>query len=382
MFELRATLSLAAIFAIRMLGLFMILPVLGAYARDFEAANSFLIGLTLGIYGLTQASLQIIFGWLSDKIGRKPVITLGLGFFILGSLIAAFSTSIYGLLIGRALQGAAAIGSVVLALLSDLVLPEKRSQSMAIIGVVIALTFGISLILGPFLNAQGGMSRIFEVSAFLGVFAVICLWGIVPQPPVAARSNAIGSQTNSGSHRDLFRLNSGVFIIHASLTSLFVALPVVLQDELKLETTHEWRFYLPVITGAFFISFLLIPLAERVHQVKQFILAALIMLAFSFLGCLSLTLTLPNLSILLGLFFVAFTFLEATLPAAVSKIAPAAARGTAMGFYSTLQFLGIFVGGSLGGVLFAHFGFQGVVGFCLILSLLGTAVLFPLKKIV
>jgi predicted MFS family arabinose efflux permease len=367
-FERIVTLNLAGLFSLRLLGLFMILPVFSPYALTLTGATPALIGMTLGIYGLTQAFLQIPFGFASDRIGRKPLILLGLVLFILGSLIAALSTSIYGMMLGRALQGAAAIGSVILALLVDLVGPEKRSQSMAIVGIMIALSFALSLMLGPVFSSLLGVTGLFWISALLGLVGLFILYWSIPTPTASIGQTIVPAKTvfkSLLSNRDLLQLDAGIFILHAILTALFVVLPLLLMNELGLNPKYEWQLYLPVIFTAFLFALPLLRLAEKKQKTRQLFLLSIIGLGLSLLGFLVLPLSLPLAGCLLALFFTAFTVLEASLPSMVSKLAPPACKGTALGIYSTLQFLGIFTGGFVAGLLFTQTDFHQVFAFCL-----------------
>ncbi len=368
------TFSLASIFAFRMLGLFMILPVFSLYAEHLSHANPKLIGMTLGIYGLTQACLQIPFGLLSDRFGRKPLILIGLILFIAGSVIAALSNSIYGVMLGRALQGSGAIGSVILALLADLTPVAERTKAMAIVGITIAMTFAIAIILGPVLNTFVGVRGIFWLTAGLGVLGILMLYVGIPKPaslsinpevePVLSLVKNVVSQV------ELLRLDFGIFTLHAVLTALFVMLPTLLENFLGIAERREWLVYLPVILIAFSIAIPLIAIAEKRGKLKLFLLGAILAVISAILSILFLPLNMFLISIYLTLFFAAFTLLEASLPSLISKLAPPGGKGTALGIYSSLQFFGIFVGGSVAGNLFVANNFTAVGLFCLVLLVL------------
>lgn len=379
-----STVALASLFSLRMLGLFMILPVFSRYAFHLPGATPTLVGVTLGIYGLTQASLQIPFGFLSDRLGRKPIIAIGLGCFMLGSIIAACSTSIYGILIGRALQGAAAIGSVILALLADLTRFEERGQAMAIVGVMIAVTFSIALILGPVINAWIGVAGIFWLSALLGTVGFVILYRLVPTPAtraIQADAQPVRSLFKSVlSNLELIRLDVGIFVLHAVLTALFVVLPILLAGPLQLSAQQEWKFYLPIILLAFLAALPFIRLTQNKPQVRFYLLINIVAIGVSIAGLLVLPIHLLSTGILTWLFFTAFTVLEATLPAIISKLASPGSRGTALGVYSTLQFLGIFAGGSIAGALLDANNFAPTFIFCLILSLVWFIVAAGMKN--
>lgn len=365
--ERRTAVSLASIYSFRMLGLFMILPVFSLYAHGLKGVTPTLIGLALGIYGLTQAILQIPFGMLSDRIGRKPIITLGLLIFVVGSVVAALAThdnNITWIIIGRALQGGGAVGSAVLALAADLTREEHRLKVMATIGMTIGVSFAIAMIGGPLINSWVGLSGIFWLTAVLGLtgIAVLHLW--VPNPKhsrLHRDTEAVPAQFKEVlSDTQLLRLDLGIFTMHLVLTAVFVALPVALRDVAGLPADHHWYVYLPVMAIGFFTMVPFIIIAEKKRRLKQIFAGAIAVLGLANLSLFEFHHTLTAIVIALWLFFTAFNLLEASLPSLVSKMAPAQSKGTAMGVYSSSQFLGIFVGGSVGGWMFQHHGFSGV----------------------
>lgn len=373
--EKRAITSLALLYGFRMLGLFMLLPVLALYASDFDFSSPALIGLALGIYGLGQALLQIPLGMLSDKIGRKPVILAGLVVFGIGSLVAANADTIWGVILGRALQGSGAIASTILALLSDLTRDEQRTKAMAIVGMSIGLTFAVALLVGPWLSVVFGVRGIFWFTALLALCGLAIVAWVVPTPQ---RANGFNGDTSAAlrfigrvmAERELLRLNLGIFVLHFILTATFVALPLLLRDELGLAVgQHAW-VYLGVLGGSFIAMVPLMIYAERQQKVVPVFLAAVAILG---MAALSIALSEPRLwSLLPGmfLFFMAFNLLEANLPSLVSKKAFPAGKGTAMGVYSSFQFMGAFVGGSVGGWLMAQLGASGVFLACGAMALL------------
>ena len=371
----RATVfSLASIFAIRMLGLFMILPVFSLYAKQLAGATPTLIGIALGIYGLSQALLQIPYGMLSDRFGRKPLITLGLLVFICGSIVAALSHHIVGVIIGRALQGAGAIGSTIMALVADLTREEKRTQAMATIGLTIGISFAVAMVLGPTLNHYIHVSGIFWFTAVLGGLAIVVLHTIVPNPTQFRRQRdtaTIPSQMcKIASHPELLRLDFGIFCQHAILTATFVVMPVVLTEHAGLAPAIQWRFYLPILVLSFLTMVPFIILAEKKRLMKPVFISAI---GIILLAQLMLAFVFQHFTLLLlasFLFFASFNLLEASLPSLVSKFAPVGSKGTALGIYSSSQFLGIFVGGSLAGWLYGQHSIQGVFLFCALLGLL------------
>ena len=370
--ERRASLSLAGIFSLRMLGLFMIYPVFAPWARHLPDAAAVTIGLALGIYGLTQALLQIPFGFLSDRIGRKRVIAAGLVLFVIGSIIAALSPSIYGIVLGRLLQGAGAVGSAVLALAADLTRADHRTKAMAIIGMTIGASFGLAVVVGPVLNGWIGMRGIFWLTALLAALGILVLYTLVPRPvapQVHAETEAVPALFKRVlADRELQRLDFGIFIQHAVLTASFLSVPFVLRQS-GVALPDQWYVYLPVLVVSMAFLVPLIVLAERGHM-KAVFLASVALLAAGQLLLLFARLNLPLVILALLVFFTGFNVLESVLPSLISRRAPAEAKGTAMGVYSSSQFFGIFVGGVLGGWIGGAWGLNGVFGFCAVLAAL------------
>lgn len=382
--ELKSTFALASIYAFRMLGLFMILPIFSLYAHHFQHANALLIGLALGVYGLTQALLQIAFGMTSDRIGRKPVIIFGLILFVIGSIIAALSHSIYGIIIGRAVQGAGAVGSTLTALVADSTDEDNRLKAMSMIGMTIGLSFMGAMILGPLLNSLVGLSGIFWLTAILAGLGIVILMTCVPTPKnhlLHRDSEAVAGQFKKIlSHPELLRLDFGIFCLHAMLTALFIAVPITLVKVTGIDAAHQWYVYLPVLLLSFIAMVPFVIIAESKRKMKPvFVGAVIVLTACEFLlGAFGHSIAM--VCILLFLFFTAFTLLEATLPSLISKLAPAGSKGTAMGVYSSAQFFGIFVGGALGGVVFHHFGISSIFIFCGVLGVLWCITAMTMKK--
>ena len=370
--ERRAVGSLALLYCFRMLGLFMVLPLLALYASDLADATPTMIGLALGIYGLTQAILQIPFGWLSDRVGRKPVIIFGLLLFALGSVIAAMADSMNGIILGRTLQGSGAIASTVMALVADLTREEQRTKAMALVGISIGLSFAVAMVLGPVVASVGGLAGVFWFTAVLAAVGIGIVILLVPTPHSAtgdhqeegARLGFIGrGLVDAG----LVRLNFGVFVLHFILVACFLVLPGVLEQTFGVDREQHWMVYLPVLLLSVVGMVPLMSLAERGKRPRQMFLLG-IALIFAAIGVLGFTST--NLLFYGGLwvFFVGFNYLEATLPSLVSKTVFAGGKGTAMGVYWSCQFMGAFAGGAGGGWLLDHLGSGVLTGVCLALA--------------
>ncbi|PJA31392.1 MAG: MFS transporter [Zetaproteobacteria bacterium CG_4_9_14_3_um_filter_53_7] len=362
--EKKSVFAIAGIYGLRMLGLFLILPVFALYADKLEGVTPTLIGLALGIYGFTMAMLQIPFGWLSDRIGRKPVIAAGLLIFAVGSVVAAMADSIWWVIVGRALQGSGAIAAAMMALLADLTREEVRTKAMATVGVTIGMSFTVALIAGPLLSSWVGVEGIFWLTAVLALLSIVVLYKLVPNPlqlsthrDVEAVPGEFGRILSNG---QLLRLDIGIFLLHGIIMSLFVALPFVLRDQLKIAPhDHPW-VYLPVLLVAVVFMVPLIILAEKKGRMKQVFMLCIGLIA---VACAMLSMwhsSLVSVISALVLFFVAYNVLEATLPSLISRMAPIDAKGTAMGVYSTSQFFGAFVGGAAGGWCYGRFGVEGI----------------------
>lgn len=365
--EKRSVAALASVYAMRMLGLFMVMPVFMLLGDDLEGATPALLGIAIGAYGLSQALLQIPFGMLSDRVGRKRMIYLGLILFAAGSLLAASTDSIYVVIAGRILQGAGAIASVLMALLSDLTREEERTKAMATVGISIGVSFSVSLVLGPLIGAHWGLAGIFYLTAALAAVALVIVNRVVPTPHlhrVSADTHParamLGKVLSDGR---LLRLDFGIFALHLVLTALFLAFPSILQDGLGLASASHWWFYLSVMVTSFFAMVPFIIIGEKKRKMKPVLCGAIALLMLATAGLAEVSTGLWAAWGLLFLFFMAFNLLEASLPSLISKESPAAGKGTAMGVYSTSQFFGAFLGGALGGVLLESFGIAGVLWF-------------------
>ena len=368
--ELRASLSLASIFGLRMLGMFVILPVFAIYAEHLKGGDNLtLVGVALGAYGLTQAILQIPFGWMSDRFGRKPVIYIGLAIFAVGSFVAAFADDIYIVILGRVLQGSGAISAAVIAMVADLTREEQRTKAMAMIGSTIGLTFAISLVASPWLNHIIGVPGIFAMTGVLSMLAIVVVYAVIPDVPDEAVVLAAARNKDSAPgffkvlcDPQLARLNFGILALHAVLMALFIVVPLSLRDA-GLPLGEHWLIYLPVMLGSFVLMVPAILLAERRGRVKAVFVGAVALLLIGQLTMPWLLGRVAEISVFLLIFFTAFNVLEAMLPSLTSKLAPPGAKGTAIGVYSSVQFLGTFIGAACGGFLYQHFGARGVFVF-------------------
>jgi len=362
--ELRAALSLSGVYALRMLGLFMILPVFALYATHLDGVTPALTGLAIGVYGVTQALLQIPAGLLSDRIGRKPVIIGGLLVFALGSVVAAQAESIHMVIFGRALQGSGAIAAAIMALAADLTREEHRIKTMALIGMSIGLSFAVALIMGPVLDRWVGVPGIFWITAMLALGGIAVVGFVVPRPVeirIHREAEAIPAQFGRVLRQaELLRLDFGILMLHAILTASFVVLPLVLRDEAGMAASDHWQVYLPVLVCSVLAMLPLIILAERKGRIKPVFVLAIALLFAAELGLYLVPVSVLSVVALLFIFFTAFNLLEATLPSLISRVAPVDCRGTAMGVYSSSQFFGAFLGGTLGGVLHGRFGLHAI----------------------
>lgn len=384
--EKKAAFSLATVFGLRMLGLFMILPVFAIYGEQLAGYSPIWLGLAIGAYGLTQAMLQIPMGILSDKFGRKPIILIGLVVFLIGSVVAAMSETIYGVVFGRALQGMGAIASAILALAADITREEQRPKVMATIGMFIGLSFAAAMVIGPIVAQSFGLSGLFWLTAILSVFAMVMIQFMVPYTVNKAPKGDNIALPNKIikliKDPQLSRLNSGVFILHMALTACFITLPKQFISS-GLALADHWQLYLPALLGSFFLMVPFMIFAMKKQKEKQMFTYAVLLLTLALFLLWYLPLGFWSLVILVIMFFTAFNYLEATMPSIISRIAPAGVKGSVMGVYSSSQFLGAFAGGVIGGAIASNFGEQSIflvmAVLCLIWSVI-TVGMKPLKK--
>lgn len=378
--EIRATAGLSVIYALRMLGMFMILPVFALYARELPVpATAAQAGLAVGLYGLVQAALQIPFGWLSDRIGRKPVMVGGLTLFALGSALAGATDDIHWIMAGRALQGAGAISGAASAWLADVTRPQVRSTAMAILGAGMGVSFIVALVLGPVVAGWVGVPGIFDLTALLAALGIpLVIWGL----PAAPRLPADGQSASLRAalvDPQLLRLDAGIFLLHAAMTAVFVASPLALKSTLALPGEQHWKIWLPLLVLSLLPVFALFRVVERRRLGRAAYIAAVALIGLSMLLAIELWMSAAGLLIALLLFFAAFNYLEGALPSMISRRVPPERKGAALGVYSSAQFLGGFAGGSLGGLALGRWGLAGTYGLVAALAAIWLIMAFGLQ---
>ena len=383
--ELRASGSLALIFALRMLGLFLVLPVFALEASKYPGGNdAAMVGLAMGLYGLTQAVFQLPLGMASDRWGRKRIIVGGLAVFAIGSLVAALADSLTGLMVGRALQGAGAVSAAVTALISDLTRDSVRTKAMAMVGGSIGLMFALALVLSPLLAAWVGLSGIFGLTFALALAGIAVVLWVVPAEPAQQSNAPRGRPAELLQHKDLLRLNAGVFILHTVQMAMWVAVPALLVSAGLAKDGH-WKLYLPAVVLSFVAMGGLFSM-ERKGKLRAALLGAigLVLVVQVGLGAVAQASSQPPLALmgaLMFLFFVGFNVLEASQPSLVSRMAPTHLRGAALGAYNTLQSLGLFAGGFLGGVLAKWGGMPALFTATTVLMVLWLVLTWPLRPV-
>jgi len=363
--EVRAGLSLGSLFALRMLGLFVILPVFAVHAPSLRGGDDLvLVGIALGAYGLTQAALQIPFGMAADRYGRKRVIVFGLALFAAGSFVAAGAEDIWLTITGRVIQGAGAIAAAVMALAADLTREEHRTKTMAMIGASIGLVFALSLVVGPALYRSVGMAGIFGLTGLLALAGIWVVAQVVPPEPAVHADHApdVGRAALAAvlGNPELVRLNFGILALHVIQMAMFVVVPTLLVERAALPVASHWQVYLPVVLASFVLMVPPLVVAERHGRFRGLFLGSIALLVAALVGLTWWATGLATIALWLLAFFVAFNLLEAAIPSLVTRVAPPRAKATALGVYNTTQAFGLFAGGALGGVLAKHFGAPGV----------------------
>ena len=380
--ERRAAFSLALIYATRMLGLFMILPVFALYAEELTDVTPFLVGVAIGIYGLTQAMFQIPFGAWSDRIGRKPVIVIGLLIFAAGSVVAAVADSIYGVIFGRALQGLGAIAAAVMALAADLTREEHRTKVMAIIGASIGASFMLALVVGPIIDNWVGVPGIFLITAALAGLGIVLIVGMPSAKQSTSNSQLVathGAFKSALGDTQLLRLDFGVFVLHMVLTAVFVVVPLILRDHYAIPAADHWQVYLAVLVISLLLMVPAIIFGEKLNLTKMFFLLAILLCGFGQLSMGFMHRDFMWFFMAMVVYFWGFNYLEASLPTMVSKISNPQIKGTSMGVFSSSQFFGAFCGGAIAGLLAQEFSQNSVFMFALLMFLIWFLVAFSMR---
>ena len=362
-------LKVSLIMSVRMLGLFMLFPVMSVYAGDYDSSTPFLIGIAIGIYGLTQALLQIPFGYLSDRFGRKPILIIGLLIFLLGSVVAANSSNIIFVVIGRALQGGGAISAVLMAFLADSISEDNRAKANAFVGFQIGVAFMLSLIIGPIITSRIGLSGLFWVIGLLSIIAMLIVLSLQHSKPVNYYRLSFGAFKETLT-RELVALDFSVFSLHLILASGFIVMPLLIMENQIVAMIDNWQLYLPSVLLSFIVMIPLIVISEKFKKTKYILLLSIFLLIVSqiifFTSDLNFSVFLLNLTI----FFVAFNTIEAILPSLLSRTASTAKRGLAMGIFSTSQFLGTFIGGAIGGLIYDIYDLNSVFLFTIFVAII------------
>lgn len=382
--EVRATIGLSLVFAFRMLGMFMVLPVMAIYGQSLQDATPILIGLAVGAYGYTQAVLQIPLGMLSDRVGRLPIILIGLLLFFIGSVVAAMSGSIWGVLFGRVLQGMGAISAAVMALLSDLTREQNRTKAMASIGMSIGASFAVAIIMGPILANNFGLHGLFWFIAAMAASGFLLMVFVVPKPDqrLVRRDAAIAKADFLPTLKDLdlFRLDFSIAAVHMVMMANFLALPMILLNDVGLPKNQHWWVYLIAFIGSAFGMIPMIIFGEKKRKLKQVLIASVFILLMCSLFFLFDHSSVWALLIGILVFFIAFNTIEAILPSMISKVAKAGAKGTAMGIFSTSQFLGAGIGASASGILIKFGGVSATFIGSIVICVIWLAILLRMKE--
>ena len=362
-------LKISLVMAVRMLGLFMLFPVMSVYASDYENTTPFLIGMAIGIYGLTQALFQIPFGYLSDRFGRKPVLLLGLLIFLLGSVVAAYSSNIIFVVIGRALQGCGAISAVLMAFLADSISEDNRVKANAFVGFQIGVAFMFSLIIGPIITSKIGLSGLFWAIALLSISAMLIVFSLEQSKPVNYYRLSFGAFKEALS-RELITLDFSIFSLHLILASGFIVMPLLIMENQIVSMVDNWQLYLPAVIFSFIGMIPLIIISEKFKKTKHILLFSIFLLIISQIIFFILELNFSVFLLTLTIFFIAFNTIEAILPSLMSRIASRSKRGLAMGIFSTSQFLGTFTGGAIGGLIYDIYDLNSVFLFTIFVAII------------
>jgi len=362
-------LKVSLIMSVRMLGLFMLFPVMSVYAVDYGSSTPFLIGMAIGVYGLTQALLQIPFGYLSDRFGRKPILIIGLLIFLLGSVVAANASNIIFVVIGRALQGGGAISAVLMAFLADSISEDNRAKANAFVGFQIGVAFMLSLIIGPIITSRIGLSGLFWVIGLLSIIAMLIVLSLQHSKPVNYYRLSFGAFKETLT-RELVALDFSVFSLHLILASGFIVMPLLIMENQIVSMIDNWQLYLPAVLLSFIGMIPLIIISEKFKKTKYILLLSIFLLIVSQIIFFTSDLNFSVFLLTLTIFFVAFNTVEAILPSLLSRTASASKRGLAMGIFSTSQFLGTFIGGAIGGLIYDIYDLNSVFLFTIFVAII------------
>jgi len=362
-------LKVSLIMSVRMLGLFMLFPVMSVYAGDYDSSTPFLIGMAIGVYGLTQALLQIPFGYLSDRFGRKPILIIGLLIFLLGSVVAANASNIIFVVIGRALQGGGAISAVLMAFLADSISEDNRAKANAFVGFQIGVAFMLSLIIGPIITSRIGLSGLFWVIGLLSIIAMLIVLSLQHSKPVNYYRLSFGAFKEILT-RELVALDFSVFSLHLILASGFIVMPLLIMENQIVSMIDNWQLYLPAVLLSFIGMIPLIIISEKFKKTKYILLLSIFLLIASQIIFFTSNLNFSVFLLTLTIFFVAFNTVEAILPSLLSRTASASKRGLAMGIFSTSQFLGTFIGGAIGGLIYDIYDLNSVFLFTIFVAII------------
>jgi MFS family permease len=362
-------LKISLVMAVRMLGLFMLFPVMSIYAADYESVTPFLIGMAIGIYGLTQAIFQIPFGYLSDRFGRKPILLAGLLVFLFGSIMAANTSNIIIVVIGRAFQGGGAISAVLMAFLADSVSEENRAKANAFVGFQIGVAFMLSLLIGPIISSRVGLTGLFWVIAFLSVIAMVIVLSLRQAKPITYYKLSLKAFKETLT-KELLALDFSIFSLHLILASGFIVMPLLIIENQIVSMIDNWQLYLPAVLLSFLGMIPLIVISEKFKKTKTILLISILLLILSQIIFFSLNLNFKVFLITLTVFFVAFNTVEALLPSLLSRTASSSKRGLAMGIFSTSQFLGTFIGGAIGGFIYDIYDLNSVFLFTIFVAII------------
>jgi len=362
-------LKVSLIMSVRMLGLFMLFPVMSVYAGDYDSSTPFLIGMAVGIYGLTQAMLQIPFGYLSDRFGRKPILIIGLLIFLLGSVVAANASNIIVVVIGRALQGGGAISAVLMAFLADSISENNRAKANAFVGFQIGVAFMLSLIIGPIITSRIELSGLFWVIGLLSIIAMLIVMSLQHSKPVNYYQLSFRAFKETLT-RELVTLDFSVFSLHLILASGFIVMPLLIMENQIVSMIDNWQLYLPALLLSFIGMIPLIIISEKFKKTKYILLLSIFLLIVSQIIFFTSDLNFSVFLLTLTIFFVAFNTVEAILPSLLSRTASTSKRGLAMGIFSTSQFLGTFIGGAIGGLIYDTYDLNSVFLFTIFVAII------------